>query len=393
MTARSRDDQFADAPRLHSLTGLRWFAALAVFVSHAHLIGEHGVALGSAGVSFFFVLSGFVLVWSSPPGDTAARFYRRRLARVYPLYVVTTTAVLILIAVGVLRTRWPSTDAFGSNLLLLQEWFPTPPTSYAPNPPAWTLSVEVLFYAVFPLMALRRGSAHGWKALVLGGLAWPFLLLALVTLTSRAATDDGGVVNLAIVWAAHSPLMYLGTFVAGVGLARGMRLGWQPRRPRLLLAVAAAYALALLVGVHGAAEADLIPLLAPTFAAVVVVVAALDRDGWRSWLSGRRMRALGAWSFAFYLVHWAMIHALEPALGHWTGISVWLLGALALGMSVLAAAALHHFVEAPLERRLRGTRVPDLERVAASVSVPEAGAPSPFALGYDSPHSVSVGRP
>ena len=379
MIARGRGEQLSvGAPRLHSLTGLRWFAALAVFVSHAHWIGERGVALGAAGVSFFFVLSGFVLVWSSPPGDTAARFYRRRLARVYPLYVVTTTAVLVLIVVGVVGTRWPTADAFGSNLLLLQGWFPTPPTSYTPNPPAWTLSVEVLFYAVFPLMALRRGSAHGWKVLAFVGLTWPILLSELVTVASRAATGEGRVFDLGIVWVTHSPLMYLGTFVAGVGLARGMRLGWQPRRPGLLLVLAAAYALALLLADSGASEADLIPLLTPTFGAVIVAVAALERGGWRSWLTGRRMQALGAWSFAFYLVHWAMLHALEPTHGHWTGVSVWLLGALALGMSVLAAAALHHVVEAPLERRLRGTRAPVHQPVAAALSAAQRATYTEF---------------
>lgn len=40
-----------------------------------------------AGVSFFFILSGFVLVWSFRSSDTPGEFYRRRFARIVPAYV------------------------------------------------------------------------------------------------------------------------------------------------------------------------------------------------------------------------------------------------------------------------------------------------------------------
>ena len=80
--------------RLDSLTGIRALAAFAVFAHHAHsaLIASPGLGhltrQGSSGVAFFFVLSGFVLTWSSRPDDTKISFYRRRIARILPLYLL-----------------------------------------------------------------------------------------------------------------------------------------------------------------------------------------------------------------------------------------------------------------------------------------------------------------
>ena len=88
--------------RLPSLTGLRFAAAFLVFGFHAHIEGIVAAGAtrdvmdwvfgpGAAGVSFFFVLSGFVLTWSVRPGETAWRFWRRRIAKIYPNHAVTAT--------------------------------------------------------------------------------------------------------------------------------------------------------------------------------------------------------------------------------------------------------------------------------------------------------------
>ena len=74
--------------RLDSLTGLRFAAALAVFAHHiTMLLPETGfrhiestLRVGPTGVSFFFVLSGFVLLWSRRDGDTSGAFLQRRIA-------------------------------------------------------------------------------------------------------------------------------------------------------------------------------------------------------------------------------------------------------------------------------------------------------------------------
>src|SRR5688572_27893642 len=80
--------------RLDALTGLRFIAAFMVFVFHAALLfvfADINVSLflmdiagtaGHVGVSFFFILSGFVLTWSMKKGDTAPKFWRRRFFKI-----------------------------------------------------------------------------------------------------------------------------------------------------------------------------------------------------------------------------------------------------------------------------------------------------------------------
>ena len=76
------------APVLPRLTSLRWFAALAVFLVHADSLFQWAplrlFRFGASGVTFFFILSGFVLTWSMVPNLSARTFWWRRFARIYP---------------------------------------------------------------------------------------------------------------------------------------------------------------------------------------------------------------------------------------------------------------------------------------------------------------------
>ena len=86
--------------RLLSLTGLRFAAAMLVFGVHAysfipveglaHRLGHYLFDPGDLGVSFFFVLSGFVLTWAlrGDTGPRPGRFWTGRIVRIYPAYVV-----------------------------------------------------------------------------------------------------------------------------------------------------------------------------------------------------------------------------------------------------------------------------------------------------------------
>src|SRR5215210_4372580 len=143
--------------RLPRLTGLRAVAALVVFAHHVRLVAEwrsgEVLEVGYLGVSLFFVLSGFVLAWATRPGDSAARFYRRRFARIYPASVVG-------IVLAVMIDDRPSVAPLLANLALVQAWIPDLEYSFGVSSPNWSLSCEAFFYAAFPLglpVLARRG--------------------------------------------------------------------------------------------------------------------------------------------------------------------------------------------------------------------------------------------
>ena len=96
-------------PRVESLTGLRWWAAFFVFSHHmtnlAPLPIYKFLKYGTSGVTFFFVLSGFVLTWSAQPGTKIRTFYRRRFARIWPAALPSPCSRRSSSSTGSTRTR------------------------------------------------------------------------------------------------------------------------------------------------------------------------------------------------------------------------------------------------------------------------------------------------
>jgi peptidoglycan/LPS O-acetylase OafA/YrhL len=143
---------------IEALTGLRFFAALLVVVSHfPHIIpiDRYHVSLvhqGAAGVAMFFVLSGFVLTYNY--ADTfrtsttgAVAFMRARIARIWPINIVS-LAITTVILLWWANSSSPATWVV--NLLMLQAVVPTKAMLLSWNPPAWSVSCELVFYCLFP---------------------------------------------------------------------------------------------------------------------------------------------------------------------------------------------------------------------------------------------------
>lgn len=356
-------------PRLPSLTGLRWWAAFLVFGFHLGATPQAAdagggltrlVAPGASGVTFFFVLSGFVLTWSTPPGDRPLRFWRRRVARVLPSHVVVWVLVLLLLALG------RDAVALGPalvGLVLGQAWVPDHDWYFAGNTPAWSLSCELAFYAAFPaLVAVARRV----PTRRLGPLA--LALVAAVWLVPAASLPMDGPTAYWFVWIL--PLTRVLDFALGVTLALLVAEGrWRGPglAPSAALVVAALAAQQWVPERWGYVAWMLVP-----YGLLVAAAATADVTGRRSPLRHPWVELLGEVSFAFYLVHQPVIRAVLP-LADGRGLPGLLAGALlALGLATVAAWLLHRHVERPLERLLSGRRRAAAAPVGAVLAPAEA---------------------
>ena len=235
---------------------------------------------GAAGVSFFFVLSGFVLTWSARPGDTARRFWQRRVAKIYPNHVVTW---LVTLGVAVTVGSGVTVVAALANLFLVHPWIPDPAVYFGMNSVSWSLGCEAFFYALFPL--LYRGVTR-----VPARALWPGALAALAGIWGVV-----GLVQLVVPAGYHYwaiwlfPVARTPEFVAGMFLARIVREDRWPRLygvwPATVLAAGAYLSSRWLPG-----DMRIVAFTAVPLALLVAAVGAADAAGrptpWRTrWAS------------------------------------------------------------------------------------------------------------
>lgn len=360
------------AQRLDSLTGLRFVAAVAVFGAHSAFLVSPGLAdvlvHGRTGVSFFFVLSGFVLAWTYAPDQRPLAYYRRRFARVYPACAVTTLIVAVVAVIDGERVVRPLAAA----LLLVQSWVPEIDLYYGLNGVTWSLSVEAFFYLVFPLAVVRALRMPVSLRKPAMALLVVMVLVAALVLNGRTAVGSTG------YWAVYiAPSTRLPEFLLGMLLAFEVRDGRWPRLDltgAVLLAGAGYLAASLVPDSFSYAAVTLVP-----YTLLIGAAAMADLGGRRSPFRGPMVR-LGVWSYAFYLCHQEIIRWYgRVVLGASTSDPIALgLGPMAAhavvlgGICLLAAWALYAAVERPLERLLRPSAGGGHRAGAAEMAPPRA---------------------
>ncbi|NLA65044.1 MAG: acyltransferase [Leucobacter sp.] len=363
-TASAEAGHVVTLVRLDSLTGLRWWAAFGVFVYHmvnfAPVPILNSFALhGHTGVAFFFVLSGFVLTYSSHGrGTTTRNFYWRRFARIYPAHFV---ALLLAIPVFYSFSSDPAHDwikPFSVGILLLsvvlvQGWSRDPVILFSGNPAAWTLTAEAFFYFLHPwvnsvLRLLRMRGAAIWVLTAFGG-AVGFKLLVLFV--------PGWWAQLPL------PITRLSEFIIGMGVAQLLISGYRVRIAPIVSYLLLAAFLCWLVLARRNDWTDLFTqwvemmsaeIFVALFALIVLTVGTRDARGAPSFLKTKVMLNLGAWSFSFYLVHATVMYAFIEIFGRqpiaYSNL-LWYVPTFAFAM--LVAWALYRFIEHPFERRMR----------------------------------------
>ncbi|MDC1327643.1 acyltransferase, partial [Ulvibacter sp.] len=157
--------------RIEQLTFTRFVAALLIVIFHfgsgnPHFSNEYTQFLfkqANVGVSYFFMLSGFVMIiaYHKKVKVNFIDYMRNRFARIYPVYLL---ALLLLLFLYILSKQVNYTDLI-LNIFMLQAWIPGKALVF--NIAAWSLSVELLFYVLFPFLYNRFYSKISFKKLIL----------------------------------------------------------------------------------------------------------------------------------------------------------------------------------------------------------------------------------
>jgi peptidoglycan/LPS O-acetylase OafA/YrhL len=348
-------------PKIAPLTSARFAAALYVILFHtAYASGfqmpawlRTFISLGSASVSFFFVLSGFILaiVYLSSGREVDSRkFWIARFARIYPLYillfVLDTPYILFQKAAtqGWLSSAWKTSIDFIAGVFLLQGWYPSLNTI---NFPSWSLSDEAFFYLLFPFVGLAI-----WKLKPRYAILFGFGLYVVTVWVGLCFSHVG----IAPDHSFDLPLMRAAEFVLGIAACKIFIAASHHQKYRVLLHHAALPTIVLgIILLYLAASVPLpFPhemlsgvLLAPLSVALIVALSS-EPAGIAGIMSAGLPVLLGESSFALYLLHvplWQVFVWLKlgGVRSHYIGFIL---------IAVLMSVCSFHFFEGPMRRRV-----------------------------------------
>ena len=172
--------------RIESITIFRFLAAIVIVIFHYGTstrlaqIASPLIISGQQMVSFFFVLSGFVLMVAhyDKENESPKDFYISRFARIAPVYMLALAVIIYWVYSPTSSTH--GLPAVLLNATFLQAWFPPYPATL--NYPAWAISVEVFFFLIFPFIVwFIRKSNISWKKVVILSLVCYFFTQAVLS--------------------------------------------------------------------------------------------------------------------------------------------------------------------------------------------------------------------
>jgi peptidoglycan/LPS O-acetylase OafA/YrhL len=361
--------------RLDALTSLRFFAAMMIVLLHTY--GAFGIAPSrynmQQGVSFFYVLSGFILTLVYPrlEGWAAVRkFMRARFARVWPAYMFALLASVVLI--GYAFRPLPLL----AYVAMVQSWIPLPAYFNSYNSVGWSVATEWFFYLAFPLLIINFERTWKWK------LALSLLLVvAMAAICSAVPMSES-----AKVWELQekfqlnkSGMMYFNPVARLFEFVLGMCVALAWRRRDATRSFSPVWGTALeLVAVGVCAASMLVSMLtlfwvrekfgfamgrwyfgsgsAPAFALLIYVVA-LGRGYVSRALAWRPLVLGGEISFSIYLLHGILHTTYASRQPELPTSPDWLAFFGFIGVVWLSSYVAWRFVEMPVRRLIVGGQV------------------------------------
>jgi len=337
---------------LPALTGVRALAALWVAALHFTRFDNRfydvGVAnelvrAGGLGVTVFFVLSGFIMTHvyrskfrSNLSFSSWGDFLQNRVARLYPVHVVSALTMLAFAMVGWRYGFVPHGASFTplsmlANATMTQVWFHGVGSM---NGVSWSISAEWFAYLLFPIVYFSL-----WKI----GKSWPWIVAVLAVGACHLAHTHGAVVRIS----AEFPL----GMVAYELQVRKQRAGFGKNAGTLIV-------LTYLIGLYYISYSYYAVATSLTSALLFSALVA-PTDIFGKLLSTKVMVYLGEISYSIYMWHMVVWIFLRRGLGVVLHVQVgprlWLI-ALGLLLTLAVSSLSYHFVEEPGRKAIRKLR-------------------------------------
>ncbi|MBA4696942.1 MAG: acyltransferase [Legionella sp.] len=375
---------------LHSLTSLRFFAAIVVFLSHLggclrlhpdnilltqiffklHGVGVLFTRLGIPVLSLFFILTGFVITYSyenkiKMQHITKAQFLFLRFARIYPTYLLTMLLIFPLLLFQFIKELPSELHPFIilikalTNLTLLHGFIPD---HFAllenPNIPSWGLSVDLFFYfTFFHLVSLSKRKFSLLSASLL------FFTLTWIILKFNHSTMNETYVK-EIYLLLTSPFFRIIDFLTGMSLARlfismkgkiSYPLLFNILEPVAIGLYFLFFYLEVKLKIHIFFAIDLYYLFPM---GLIIFVFAFQRGFISKLLQNRLLVFLGHTSFAIFIYHWIILTYASRIIRHFdiqihTTSAVLATIATVLGSTILVSIINYKYFEQPLYRLAR----------------------------------------
>jgi len=338
-----------DGGKLSNIQVLRALAAtLVIFVHLKPLLATINLpAFGASGVDLFFVISGYIMVYTTYGRHvSAADFARNRIARIVPIYWLMTVLVFAIAAAApALLQSTTANPVFLIKSLLFVPFYRAPGDMSPILFVGWTLNYEMFFYAVFALGLLFRTS--------LQGVMFTLSVLAALSLAGSFA-GTGALSGSGLFQFYTSPIMLefaLGMVIALVNPPKLSASVW-----RYVLIALILLGLGLLIAPPFLPAAGRFNgFLSHGLPAMAMVWSALALESRGDSVGQGLLVRLGDASYSMYLTHPFVVQIFQKLLSGLVthGLFSLLLIALSIGAVMATALAVHRMVEVPLTRMAR----------------------------------------
>lgn len=307
---------------IKQLTFLRFLAALLVVIFHfgkntwpfntniiSPIINE-----GSIAVSFFFFLSGVVIAFNylGKSEFNNREFFVKRFARIYPLYLLAFISTLIL---GMIfKDAYPRGLSILLQFFSLHSWFPE--ICLEINFPSWSISVELFFYLMFPVILKLIDRLGNLKSSILIITVWLLSILQHYLFIENLYIPNNSKIDHFIQF---FPLWHFSTFLMGILCAKYILKQKESAfqyylKPYVLLTIGIIAFFTILGTDNIIKPYTHNGLMSPVFFLIIAGLA-IDKSSLSIFLGNKFFILLGNTSYAIYIMQWPVYILFSAIIG------------------------------------------------------------------------------